>query len=72
MTMTEQLAEALQRLECAEREYRRCHDHEGDGHIVTGRAWDRMRHAGDKARSILAAYEASKAASALSMPPNER
>lgn len=47
------LREALQDLQHAESEYRKAHDEFGDGHIIAGRAWDRMRRAGDKARAAL-------------------
>lgn len=45
---------ALRELADAEAEYRHCHDHKGAGHIKTGRAWDAMRHAGDRARKLIA------------------
>ena len=44
---------ALAELEQAEASYRRAHDLKGDGHIQTGRAWDLMRRAGQKARDAL-------------------
>lgn len=43
--------EALGELEAAEREYRRAHDTFGDGHAMTGRQWDVLRHKGDRART---------------------
>lgn len=37
----------------AEKTYRRSYELCGDGHIQTGRAWDKLRDAGDRARSLL-------------------
>lgn len=51
------LVEAAGELAFAEAEYRRKHDLCGRGHIDTGRAWDRMRRAGDKVRAALASIE---------------
>ncbi len=51
--LVEQLREALRELANAEADYRRLHDLYGRGHIQTGRAWDRMRRAGDAARAAL-------------------
>ncbi len=45
--------EALEDLSSAEAAYRLSHDLNGDGHIQTGRAWDAMRRAGDKARAAI-------------------
>lgn len=47
------LADALLELADAEKNYRWLHDTQGGGHIDTGRAWDKMRRAGDKARAAL-------------------
>jgi hypothetical protein len=49
------LADALRELADAEKNYRWLHDTQGGGHIDTGRAWDKMRRAGDKARAKLEA-----------------
>ena len=48
------LLKALDELQDAEKIYRMCHDIDGDGHMNTGRAWDRMRRAGQRAREALA------------------
>lgn len=37
----------------AEADYRKCHDLHGDSDMRTGRAWDRMRRAGDAIRASL-------------------
>ena len=50
----EALCEALLELANAEKNYRWLHDTQGGGHIDTGRAWDKMRRAGDKATALLA------------------
>lgn len=47
------LSEALDDLQQAEAEYRAMHDLYGDAAKATGRAWDLMRRAGDRARSLL-------------------
>jgi len=47
------LADALGELAVAEARYRDMHDREGRHSILTGRAWDRMRRAGDAARELL-------------------
>lgn len=52
------LEEVLIVLQGAEWEYRHGHDLYGDGSMEAGRAWDQMRRAGDKARIVLAAWEA--------------
>lgn len=49
------LADELRALANAEAEYRRSHDLFGTDDMRTGRAWDAMRRAGDKARAILTA-----------------
>jgi len=49
----DRMKEALREVEVAEREYRRAHDTLGGDQIATGRAWDRLRRAGDKARAAL-------------------
>ena len=49
----EDLRAALERLERAEGGYRAAHDIYGDGHPMAGRAWDELRRAGDRARSLL-------------------
>jgi hypothetical protein len=48
------MKEAARELSVAEIEYRSTHDLKGDGHIETGRAWDRMRNAGYRLRAALA------------------
>ncbi len=47
------LREALDELAQAESRYRYAHDILGAGDLKTGRAWDLMRRAGDKARATL-------------------
>jgi hypothetical protein len=49
----EGLREALDDLQQAEFEYRLMHDRHGEGASATGRAWDLMKRAGDKARAAL-------------------
>lgn len=44
---------ALRDLVKCEEAYRKVHDTKGEGHMDVGRAWDKMRHAGDRARVIL-------------------
>ena len=51
------MIEELRTLEEAEQAYRKAHDLYGGGDILTGRAWDAMRRAGDNARQALAALE---------------
>lgn len=51
------LREALTDLAAAEMGYRIRHDVYGDGSPHTGRAWDLMRRAGDKARAVRAALK---------------
>ena len=48
-----ELLAALRNLARAEAFYRAQHDQCGDGHILTGRAWDLMRRAGDDARAAI-------------------
>ena len=50
---TNALFDALDGLQKAEAEYRFAHDRFGGGHSDTGRAWDLMRRAGDRARALL-------------------
>jgi hypothetical protein len=45
-------ARALNDLQLAEANYRQMHDLHGDDSRVTGRAWDTMRRAGKRARTI--------------------
>jgi hypothetical protein len=45
--------ETLEELAKAERSYRTSHDDDGPGAVRTGRAWDRLRKAGDAARALL-------------------
>jgi hypothetical protein len=45
--------EAALDLSAAVTDYRHTHDMKGDGHIETGRAWDRMRNANTKFRTTL-------------------
>lgn len=47
------LVKALDELQSAEAAYRMCHDLDGDGHINTERAWDKLRQAGHRARAAL-------------------
>lgn len=47
------LLDDLQVTECR---YRAAHDMHGGGHVTTGYCWDKMRHAGDRARDWLARY----------------
>jgi len=47
------LREALDDLQKAEAAYRKAHDLHGDADRYTGRMWDLMRRAGDKARTAL-------------------
>ena len=44
-----EMLEALDVLQAAEAHYRKSHNAFGEGHIETGRAWDAMRRAGNKA-----------------------
>lgn len=54
------LVAALSHLADKEQEYRLIHDGKGDAHIDTGRAWDRLRKAGNAARTILAQIKERK------------
>lgn len=54
------LVRALEELQAAETSYRMCHDLDGDGHINTGRAWDKLRQAGQRARAALAKLHPAK------------
>lgn len=49
------LVDALEGLQKAEADYRLAHDVHGSGDMRCGRAWDKMRRAGDKARAALSA-----------------
>jgi hypothetical protein len=49
------LRERLDELCVSEEHYRYMHDHFGEGALETGRAWDNMRHSGDRSRAALAA-----------------
>ncbi len=49
----DRLAEHLGELAQTEADYRLKHDTLGDGHIDAGRAWDKMRKSGDRARAAL-------------------
>ncbi len=49
-----EVVEALRDLAEKEAEYRHDHDVYGDGNTMTGRAWDRMRYSGERARAALA------------------
>jgi hypothetical protein len=53
MTAAPELVKALEELQSAETTYRMCHGLDGDGHINTGRAWDKLRQAGQRARAAL-------------------
>ena len=50
------LVEALTSLQRAETTYRRTHDLHGDADMRTGRAWDAMRRASDRAKAALATF----------------
>lgn len=52
------LADALRELTAAETEYRKCHDLLGASDMKTGRAWDAMRRASQRATAALAAWDA--------------
>jgi hypothetical protein len=54
MREREELVEVLLELANAESQYRTNHDLNGDGSIESGRAWDRMRRAGNAARAAYA------------------
>lgn len=49
----EDVARALQNLADAEARYRADHDLYGAGSRMSGKSWDDMRRAGDKARAVL-------------------
>ena len=51
--VNKRLRETLVELVTAEAEYRLCHDRYGDGDLRSGKAWDRMRRAGDAAYKSL-------------------
>lgn len=51
-----ELVDALNVLQANESVYREVHDLKGAGDMATGRAWDCMRHAGDKARALVAKH----------------
>lgn len=53
--ITDDIIEALRNLAAAEATYRATHDLEGEASPKTGRTWDLMRRAGDKARAALEA-----------------
>ena len=55
-----ELGEALRELEQTEADYRHMRDLHGGGSIKTGRRWDWMRRAGDKARATLAKLEKAR------------
>lgn len=55
-----ELGEALRELEQTEADYRHMHDLHGSGSFKTGRRWDWMRRAGDKARATLAKLEKAR------------
>lgn len=52
-----ELEGALEDLQKSEAAYRMAHDAHGDGHLISGRCWDLMRRAGDKARAVLSKPE---------------
>lgn len=58
--MSKEAVDALDNLQQAEFEYRLMHDRHGDGAQATGRAWDLMRRAGDRARAALQNAEGDK------------
>lgn len=60
LTTITELVSALEDLSNREQEYRRAHDLHGSGDTRTGRCWDLMRRAGDKARALLAGREQSQ------------
>ncbi len=51
----DRLKAALTDLAEKEMAYRKVHDLRGDDHIEAGRAWDRLRNSGDRARAVLSA-----------------
>ena len=51
--MSGDLRESARALVAAEVTYRLAHDLHGDGHIITGRAWDKMRNASLKLAAAL-------------------
>ncbi|WP_375414518.1 hypothetical protein [uncultured Bradyrhizobium sp.] len=59
MNERDALVRALDDLQSAETIYRMCHDLDGDGHINTGRAWNKLRQAGQRARAALSQGNAS-------------
>lgn len=58
--LIEQLRSALEELQAAEARYRYAHDILGAGDSKTGRAWDLMKRAGDKARELLDSLKGSR------------
>jgi len=59
-TDLEEARERLGELEQAEYNYRADHDVLGDGSIEAGRAWDHMRHCGERSRAFLKAHPERK------------
>ena len=53
MDNVERLKAALYALQKAEADYRHAHDTHGDGTPQSGYAWDQMRRAGNRARTLL-------------------
>lgn len=51
------LLAAGEALQVAEADYRLAHDLHGDGSLVAGTMWDRMRKAGDQMRAAIAAVK---------------
>lgn len=49
----EELIEVAEALQVAEADYRLAHDIHGDGSLVAGTMWDRMRKAGDQVRTMI-------------------
>ena len=59
-TENEEAKKLLDELERAECNYRADHDVRGDGSLETGRAWDHMRHCGERASTFLKAHPERK------------
>lgn len=58
------------RIAGAELNYRSAYERHGDGHIETGRAWDKMRKAGDAIRQHF--FETEECADSSYAPKDEK